>query len=103
MLDWEWKPTKQPARTSSTAVVTTISGGSIAAINSSKASSAIAATFRPLISQEQGVRLDPRVAQLEGRGWRAGRGADDRDRIPTPPRCDRSEERRVGKEGVSPV
>src|ERR1700746_2453817 len=45
MLDWTWNSTRQPVRSRSSAVVTTISGLSSAAIRVLKSCSAISASF----------------------------------------------------------
>src|SRR5450755_950224 len=70
MLDWEWNPTRHPARSPASAVVTTISRASRDAMMVSKASLAIAAS---LVAQEQRVAVPDDLAQREmrqpGAGW----------------------------------
>src|SRR5579862_1780192 len=56
MLDWTWNSTRQPARSRSSAVVTTISGLSSAAIRVLKSCNAISA---PFLGHEGYVTTDP--------------------------------------------
>src|SRR3954468_22498217 len=74
MADWAWKPTRHPARSPATAVVTTAIGPSSEAISESKAS--VIAVH--LVTQEQGVVLAQDVSQREAGerrpGWEHGDG-----------------------------
>src|SRR6266516_3135329 len=64
MLDWTWNSTRQPARSRSSAVVTTISGLSSAAIRVLKSRSAMGASFPATADDFQGCSIP-----LLGRPW----------------------------------
>src|SRR3954452_4920990 len=78
MADWAWKPTRQPARSPATAVVTTTIGGSSDTISESKPASG---TAGPLVAQEDGVVGAQHVFQGEVGQLRARREHRDRERV----------------------
>src|SRR3954463_10357390 len=77
MADWAWKPTRHPARSPATAVVTTTIGPSSEAISESNAS--VIAVH--LVAQEQGVVLAEHVSQREAGERRPRREHRDRKRV----------------------
>src|SRR3954453_4988190 len=97
MLDCAWKPTRQPAFSSSTAVVSTISGGSIEDIRWSKASSLTPETCPPVGARKRPRRPDGLTRKGDvGASGRARNGGGRLPRGTGPPVSDGRRPRRAG-------
>src|SRR4051794_32005688 len=89
MLDCAWNPTRHPARSSPTTVVSTMSGGSAEAINVPKASSLTSVARPSFVAQEEGLVLSHGPQQVELGQSGARRRHRDRQRVTTHERRDR--------------